>query len=249
VKGISSRRDGNVLRVVLDRPDKLNAVNSSMLAELKGYLDAAATDTTSVVVVSGAGRAFCSGGDLTGRDTDGAGELANDVIRAIIELPKPVVAAVHGPAAGVGCTLALACDLTIVAQSAYFQLAFSRVGLVPDGGTAALLPAAIGRPRATRMAMLAEQISAADAYEWGMISHLVDDDALDAEVDAVVGKLDSLSGPSLKWIKRALRAGTMTTLTDVQAIELDGQYALTKTPEFRSAVASFRAPATDRRSM
>jgi enoyl-CoA hydratase len=99
------------------------------------------------------------------------------------------------------------------------------------------------------MAMLTERISAADAYEWGMISHLVDDDAFDTEVDAVVGKLDSLSGPSLKWIKRALRAGTMITLTEVQAIELDGQYALIKTPEFRSAVASFRVSATDRRSM
>lgn len=240
MSGISSHRDGNVLHVVLDRPSKLNAVNSPMLAALKRSLDEANRDSTSVVVLSGAGRAFCSGGDLSGRDTEGAGELANDVVRAIIELPKPVVAAVHGPAVGVGCTLALACDLTVVARSAYFQLAFSRVGLMPDGGTSALLPVAIGRPRATRMAMLAERISASDAYSWGMITHLVEDATFDTELASVVDALDATSGPSLRWIKKAMRAATMAALGDVQIVEMEGQSTLTGTPEFRTAVAAFR---------
>lgn len=248
MSAISSHRDGDVLRVVLDRPDKLNAVNTSMLAALKRSLDEAERDSTSVVVISGAGRAFCSGGDLSGRDTEGAGELANEVVRAVIELPKPVVAAVHGPAAGVGCTLALACDLTVVARSAYFQLAFSRIGLMPDGGTSALLSAAIGRPRATRMAMLAERISASDAHSWGMITHLVEDETFDSELAAVVAALDATSGSSLRWIKRAMRAATMTALDDVQIVEIEGQSTLTRTPEFRSEVAKFRNPPKQQRS-
>ncbi|UXA11550.1 enoyl-CoA hydratase/isomerase family protein [Mycobacterium sp. SMC-8] len=248
MNGISARREGRVLHIVLDRPEKLNAVNAPMLAELKRLLDAAAEDLTSVIVIGGAGRAFCSGGDLSGKNTGGAGELANDVVRAIIESPKPVIAAVHGAAAGVGCPIALSCDLTVVAESAYFQLAFSRVGLMPDGGTSALLSAAIGRPRATRMAMLAEKISAADAYAWGMITHLAEDGKFELELASVVSALNATSGPSLQWIKRAMRAGTMSALEEVQSIELTGQTDLAGTPEFRNAVAAYRDAARDRRS-
>ena len=241
MNGIACRRDGGVLHVVLDRPDKLNAVDTPMLNELAARLgDAAADDAVRVVALTGAGRGFCSGGDLTGGDTDGAVQAANEVVQAITALPKPVVAGVHGPAVGYGCPLALACDLVIAARSAYFQLAFSRVGLMPDGGATVLLGAAIGRPRAARMALTAEKVSAATAFEWGMISHLVEDDAYDAELVELLRAL--AHGPTLsyRWIKKALAAATLGELAPVQAIEADGQRVLIRTDDFREGARAFR---------
>jgi enoyl-CoA hydratase/carnithine racemase len=241
VNGISTSRDDGVLRVLLDRPDKLNAVNTPMLIELVARLaDAGADESVRAVLLTGAGRAFCSGGDLSGADTRGAAQAANEVIRVITALPKPVVAGVHGPAVGFGCPLALACDLVVVARSAFFQLAFSQVGLMPDGGTSALLPAAIGRARAARMALTAEKISAATAFEWGMVSHVVDDAAFETEVAEVTR--DVAVGPtqSYRWIKRALAAATLSELESVQAIEADGQQKLAKTSDFRRGTVAFR---------
>src|SRR3982074_3289346 len=172
MNGISVGQDGAVLRRGLDRAEKLNAVDTPMLDELSARLgDAAVDGTVRAVLLTGAGRAFCSGGDLTGDDTAGAAEAANRGVRAITALPKPVVAGVHGAAAGFGCPLAVACDLVVAAPSAFFQLAFSRVGLMPDGGASALLPGLIGRARTARMAMTSERVTAATAFEWGMISH------------------------------------------------------------------------------
>ncbi|NDJ91360.1 enoyl-CoA hydratase-related protein [Mycolicibacter kumamotonensis] len=241
MNGISARRDGSILRILLDRPDKLNAVDTPMLNELTVRLgDAAADDAVRAVLLTGAGRAFCSGGDLTGGNTAGAGHAANDVVSAITALPKPVVAGVHGPAVGYGCPLALACDLVVAARSAYFQLAFTQVGLMPDGGAAALLGAAIGRPRATRMAMTAERVFAATAFEWGMISHLVEDVSYGTELAEVLQV--AARGPTLsyRWIKKALAAATVSELAPVQAIEVEGQRALMRTDDFREGVRAFR---------
>jgi len=227
--------------VVLDRPGKLNAVDTPMLNELVARLcDAAADDTVRGVALTGGGRAFCSGGDLTGGDTDGAALAANEVVQAITTLPKPVVAGVQGPAVGYGCPLALACDLVIAARSAYFQLAFSRVGLMPDGGATALLGAAIGRPRAARMALTAERVSAATAFEWGLISHLVEDASYETELAELLQAV--ARGPTLsyRWIKKALAAATLSELASVQAIEADGQRALVRTDDFREGVRAFR---------
>ncbi|MDT5315497.1 MAG: enoyl-CoA hydratase, partial [Mycobacterium sp.] len=158
MNGVSSEQDGAILRIRLDRPEKLNAVDAPMLDELSAQFERAANDgTVRAVLLTGAGRAFCSGGDLSGGDTAGAAEAANRVVMAITALPKPVVAGVHGGAVGFGCPLALACDLVVAAPSAYFQLAFSRVGLMPDGGASALMPGLIGRARTARMAMTAER--------------------------------------------------------------------------------------------
>jgi enoyl-CoA hydratase len=241
VNGISASRDGTVLRLLLDRPDKLNAVDTPLLTELAARLgDAAADDSVRAVLLTGAGRAFCSGGDLTGGDTRGAVLVANEVVRAITALPKPVVAGVPGPAVGFGCPLALACDLVVAARSAFFQLAFSQVGLMPDGGASALLPAAIGRPRATRMALTAERVPAAVAFEWGMISHLVDDADYEAELAAVTGAVADGPTQSYRWIKRALAAATLSDLEAVQALEADGQQVLVKTDDFRRGANAFR---------
>ena len=241
MNGVAVSQDGGLLRVVLDRPDKLNAVDTPMLNELAARLgDAAVDETVRAVVLTGAGRAFCSGGDLKGGDTDGAELAGNEVVQAITTLPKPVVAGVHGPAVGYGCSLALACDLVIAARSGYFQLAFSRVGLMPDGGATALLVAAVGRPRAARMALTAEKISAATAFEWGMISHLAEDASYDTELAEVLRAL--AHGPTLsyRWIKKALAAATLGELAPVQAIEADGQRVLIGTHDFREGARAFR---------
>jgi enoyl-CoA hydratase len=192
-------------------------------------------------LLTGAGPGFCSGGDLTGGNTDGAVYAANEVVQTITALPTPVVAGVRGAAAGFGCPLALSCDLVIAEQSAYFQLAFTKVGLMPDGGASALLPATIGRARAARMALLAEKIPAATAFDWGMISHVVDDTAYDSELEAVLLALADGPTASYDWIKRALATVTLSALPAAQAMEAEGQLELTRTDYFRRRVREFRA--------
>ncbi|EUA51357.1 putative enoyl-CoA hydratase paaG [Mycobacterium xenopi 3993] len=228
-----------MLRIVLDRPDKLNAVNTPMLKELKARVNDGHDESVRVVVLTGAGRAFCSGGDLTGADTDGAVVAANEMVQAIAGLPKPVVAGVHGAAVGLGCSLALACDLVVAARSAFFQLAFTKVGLMPDGGASALVPVAIGRARAARMAILAEKIPAATAFEWGMISHVVDDESYDTELATVVQALASGPTMSYGWLKRALSEATLSALPTVSRLEVEGQTALTRTADFLEGVRAF----------
>ncbi|MET0711021.1 MAG: enoyl-CoA hydratase-related protein, partial [Jiangellaceae bacterium] len=212
-----------------------------MLDELSRRLDEASGDpSVRAVLLTGAGRAFCSGGDLTGGDTAGAADAANRVVRAIVALPKPVVAGVHGAAAGFGCSLALACDLVVAAPAAFFQLAFSRVGLMPDGGASALLPQLIGRARFARMAMTAEKISAATAFQWGMISHLTSVDDYEPVLLSVAQSVAGGPTVALSWTKRALAAGTLGALDSVQTLEAEGQLALIGTEDFREGVTAFR---------
>jgi enoyl-CoA hydratase/carnithine racemase len=241
MNAISVEHDGAVLRIRLDRPEKLNAVDTPMLDELSAHIRGAETDESiRAVLLTGAGRGFCSGGDLTGGDTAGAADAANRVVRAITSLPKPVVAGVHGAAVGFGCALALSCDLVVAAPSAYFQLAFTQVGLMPDGGASVLLPGLIGRARTARMAMTAERVSAAIAFEWGMISHLTGEDDYQSVLADVLRSVSD--GPTLAfgWTKRALAAATLTGLGPVQAIEAGGQLALIETADFREGARAFR---------
>jgi enoyl-CoA hydratase len=241
VKAISVEHDDTVLRIRLDRPEKLNAVDTPMLDELSSHIRGAEADeSVRVVLLGGAGRAFCSGGDLTGGDTAGAADAANRVVRAITSLPKPVVAGVHGAAVGFGCALALSCDLVVAASSAYFQLAFTRVGLMPDGGASALLPGLIGRARTARMAMTAEKISAATAFEWGMIAYLTGEDDYQSVLADVLRSVSGGPTVAFGWTKRALAAATLTGLESVQAIEGQGQLALVETADFREGARAFR---------
>jgi enoyl-CoA hydratase len=241
VNDISVELDGTVLQIRLDRPEKLNAVDTPMLDELSSRVrNAAADDAVRAVSLTGAGRGFCSGGDLTGGDTAGAAEAANRVVRAITALPKPVVAGVHGGAVGFGCALALSCDLVVAAPSAYFQLAFTRVGLMPDGGASALLPGLIGRARTARMAMTAERVSAANAFEWGMISYLTGEDDYQSVLADVLRSVSGGPTMAFGWTKRALAAATLTELEPVQAIEAKGQLALIETADFREGARAFR---------
>lgn len=241
VNGVSVEQHGEVLQIRLDRPEKLNAVDTPMLDELSAHVRGAGADeSVRAVLLSGAGRGFCSGGDLTGGDTAGAADAANRIVRAITSLPKPVVAGVHGAAVGFGCALALACDLVVAAPSAYFQLSFTQVGLMPDGGASALLPGLIGRARTARMAMTAERVSAAMAFEWGMISHVTSADDYDSMLEDVLRSVSG--GPTLAfgWTKRALATATLGELEAVQAIEAEGQLALIATADFREGARAFR---------
>jgi enoyl-CoA hydratase len=241
VNGISFEHDDAVLRIRMDRPEKLNAVDTPMLDELSAHIRGAEADeSVRAVLLGGAGRAFCSGGDLTGGDTAGAADAANRVVRAITSLPKPVVAGVHGGAVGFGCALALSCDLVVAAPSAYFQLAFTRVGLMPDGGASALLPGLIGRARTARMAMTAEKISAATAFEWGMIAYLTGEDDYQSVLADVLRSVSGGPTVAFGWTKRALAAAGLTGLESVQAIEAQGQLALVETADFREGARAFR---------
>jgi enoyl-CoA hydratase/carnithine racemase len=245
-------RDGPVLRVTFNRPDTLNALTPQMLTAASQAIEAAGDDPdVRVIVITGAGRAFSSGADLSARADPGYQggpatiEGVNRLVRALRTVTKPVVAAVNGPAAGGGCSVSLAADFIVARESAYFLLAFANVGLMPDGGATALVPAAIGRARATRMAMLAERIPAPLAVEWGLITQVAPDDAFDSSVDLLVTRL--AKGPTAAYAqtKRAFNAATISQLDQAFAVEAAGQSVLTGTADFAEGLAAFvqkRAP-------
>src|SRR5258708_2377012 len=192
-----------VLTVTLNRPDSLNSLTAAMLKGIADALQQAARDPrVKVVRLGGAGRGFSSGAGISEQDQANPGasgtpadalDAANSAVRSIVPLPQPVVAVVQGPAAGVGASLALACDVVLASEEAFFMLAFTKIGLMPDGGASALIAASVGRHRALRMALLAERIPAAEAFEWGLVTAMYPADQLDAEGQKVVATL--ASGP------------------------------------------------------
>ena len=242
--------EGNVLSVTLNRPDSLNSLTEEMMTALADALDQAATDpAVKVVRIGGAGRGFCAGAGISAEDqakksastkTDGLLGEANRAIRAITTLPKPVVAVVHGATAGIGVSLALACDVVIASEKAFFLLAFTKIGLMPDGGASALVAAAIGRIRAMRMALLAERIPAADAYAFGLVSSVHPADELDTAVDAVITKLESGPAVALRKTKHAINEATLTELEPAIAREVEGQRILLKGADFAEGTRAFQ---------
>jgi enoyl-CoA hydratase len=234
-----------VLQVRMERPETLNAITAEMSDRIAEELEAAAgRDDVRVVLLTGAGDAFSSGADLTGVDAHenfdvSALDRANRIIRAIVRLDKPVVAAVNGIAAGVGCSAALACDLVVAKRSAAFLLAFARVGLMPDGGATASVAASVGRARAMRMALLGEVLPAQVAYDAGLISHLVSDDEFDPFVAKLVKGLSF--GPPLAYAatKRAVNAATLGHLDDALELERTGQTSLLRTSDVAEGMRAF----------
>lgn len=242
-----------VLTIRLNRPQVLNAVTAEVLSDLGDLvLEAGEDPEVLVVVLTGAGRAFSSGADLGGGGVDrdrppGPETLlaANRLARALRDLPVPVVAGVNGPAAGVGCSIALACDVVVASESAYFLLAFINIALMPDGGATALVPANIGRARAMQMAMLGERIPATQAEQWGLIYRAVPADELGTAVEALAAKLAAGPPRALAATKHAVNAATLGPLDAALGRELEGQVALLRSPDFFEAVAAFgekRAP-------
>jgi len=240
-------REDTILRVVFNRPGSLNALTTELLEQIAEAVETAGSDPgVRVIMLTGAGRAFCSGADLAAggrldeRPDTATIDAANRVTLAIRHAPKPVLAAVNGPAVGVGCSFALAADLTVARESAYFLLAFANVGLMPDGGATALLPAAIGRARATRMAVLAERVPAATAAEWGLISHVTTDPDFESDVDALAAKLAAGPTAAFARTKQAFNVTALSRLDEALAAERKGQSELFGTDDFAEGVAAFQ---------
>jgi 2-(1,2-epoxy-1,2-dihydrophenyl)acetyl-CoA isomerase len=251
-QSVNLRRDGAAATIELNRPDALNAWNGPLGDELLAAVRAVAEDDeVRAVVVTGAGRAFSSGADL--KDTasreqtpDGHWDVRarlteryHPIITTIRTMPKPVVAAVNGPAVGIGLSLALAADLIVAAESAYFMLAFVNIGLVPDGGSSLLVPSRIGFARAGEMAMLGERVTAAQALEWGLINRVVPDDAFAAEVAALRDRLAAGPTRSYAGTKRQLNSWLYARMDEQLELEADIQQEMAGSPDFYEGVAAF----------
>jgi 2-(1,2-epoxy-1,2-dihydrophenyl)acetyl-CoA isomerase len=228
---ILTARDGDVLIITLNRPERLNAMPPLMADEINAALDQ--LDGARAVLITGAGRAFCSGADLQGRgETSIAGGSApyaaltqhyNPLMMKIARLPVPVVTAVNGPAAGIGCSLALAGDFAVAGKSAYFLQAFVNIGLVPDGGASWMLPRLIGKARATEMMLLGEKISGEKAEGWGLIYKCVEDAALIEDAMALAKRL--AAGPTLAIgvMRRNIAAALDADYATALVAEAEGQ--------------------------
>ena len=244
--------NGGELRIVLDRPETMNAWNADLGRELlAALLEAEADDAVRVVVITGAGRGFSSGADLkAGFEATPEGrpdvkraldDLYHPIIGVVRRIPKPVVAAVNGPAVGIGCSLALACDLLVARESAYLLLAFATIGLVPDGGSSVFVPARAGFTRAAEMALLAERIPAPKALEWGLVNRVAADDAFETEVDALAERL--ATGPTRAYagVKRQLNAWLYAGMDAQLALEADVQQEMAASDDFAEGVQAFLA--------
>ncbi|GAA4814990.1 enoyl-CoA hydratase-related protein [Tomitella cavernea] len=236
-------RDGPQLRITIARPERLNALDLPTLRELTTAVRLAHGDPgVRVVILAGEGRAFCTGADLTAVDEPPAVLLdaANELIRAVVQTPVPVIAAVNGPAVGFGVGLACAADLVFAAESAYFYMSFTAIGAMPDGGTTALLAASAGRAIALDMALLAERLPAADAAAAHLLTRAVPDAELHARVDEVAERLSHGPRRALELTKKAVNAAALAELDGALERERTGQIELLPAKDFAEGVAAFR---------
>jgi 2-(1,2-epoxy-1,2-dihydrophenyl)acetyl-CoA isomerase len=251
--------DGPAARILLNRPEALNAWNEQFGRDLLDAVETVAGDRSiRAVMITGAGRGFSSGADLKeqrhARARDGATrevpdgvpdlsarlkEIYHPIITGLRELPKPVLAAVNGPAVGIGCSLALAADLIVAAESAYFLLAFVNIGLVPDGGSTAFLPARVGYARAAEMAMLGERMPARQALDWGLINSVVADDDLAAEAGALLQRLAHGPTRSYAGAKRLLNRRMYADLAGQLEAEAEAQRDQGSSRDFVEGVLAF----------
>ena len=250
---VNVHRYGAAATIELNRPESLNAWNAQLGHDLLAAITRAAQDDeVRAVVITGAGRAFSAGADL--RDLSGREERTPDghpdvrrvlteryhpIITTIRTMPKPVLAAVNGPAVGIGLSLALASDLVVAAESAYLLLAFVNIGLVPDGGSSLFVPTRVGFARAAEMAMLGERIPAAQALDWGLVNRVVPDDAFAGEVAALRDRL--AAGPTRSYAggKRQLNHWLYARMDAQLELEADIQQEMAGSPDFAEGVAAF----------
>ena len=224
-------------KVVLNRPDRLNAFNDEMHGALSQALEEAAADAECrAVLLTGAGPGAGPEPVDLGRTVD---QFYNPLVRRLRSLPKPVVCAVNGVAAGAGANIALACDIVLAARSARFVQAFAKIGLVPDSGGTFFLPRLIGEARARALAMLAEPVPAEQAAAWGMIWKAVDDGALQEEAEALAQHLAAQPTQGLALTKRALAASAANTLDEQLDLERDLQREAGRTPDYAEGVRAF----------
>jgi 2-(1,2-epoxy-1,2-dihydrophenyl)acetyl-CoA isomerase len=249
-KTVLWEQQGPIGRITLNRPETLNAWTAEFGQELVDVVAGpAADDSVRAVLITGAGRGFSSGADLKAGfdphpddnmpDVKKELDLYHGAIAGIRRLPKPVVAAVNGPAVGIGCSLALACDLVLAAESAYFGLAFVNIGLMPDGGSTLFVPAAVGKARAFQMAMLGERVSASQALDWGLVNFVHPDERIREEGDVLIEKL--ANGPTRAYAgtKEALNRMLYPNMDDQLALEAEIQHRLARTKDFMEGVGAF----------
>lgn len=246
--------EGGVLTLTLNRPQRLNAMSHPLIEAMNAQLKRAREDSAvRAVLLTGTGRGFCAGADLAGPgpgDPSAGGQrdvgavmdrIFNPLIRAMRDLPKPIVAAVNGVAAGGGANLALACDIVIAARSSRFDQAFVRISLIPDLGGTWFLPHTVGDARARALAMLGSTVPAEEAERMGMIWQVVDDAALMDEAGKVAARL--AAGPTLSYaaIKKAINDAATNTLDQQLDLERDSQRELGRSADFKEGVAAFLA--------
>ena len=246
-ESIVLERDGPILRITFNRPDRLNSFTADMHNELKDALDR--LDDARVLVVTGAGRGFCAGQDLNDRAVAAEGHPVdlgmtvetcwNPLIRKLVSLPQPVIARVNGVAAGAGANVALACDLVVAARSAKFIQSFSAIGLIPDSGGTWALPRLVGQARAMGLALTGDPLPADKAEEWGLIWKCVDDEELDDEVNALAQKLASLPPLGVSAIKKMIRESWAHTLDQELNHQRDAMRRLGFSEDYREGVAAF----------
>jgi 2-(1,2-epoxy-1,2-dihydrophenyl)acetyl-CoA isomerase len=244
-------RDGAATKIELNRPESMNAWNRQFGFDLLDAVQSAAQDDdVRAVLITGAGRGFSSGADLKesadDRTPDGHPDVRttlteryHPIITGIRHMPKPVVSAVNGAAVGIGLSLALAADLIVAKESAYFLLAFVNIGLVPDGGSSLFIPTRIGMARATEMAILGERIPAPQALDWGLINRVVPDEDFDAEVDSLVARLAAGPTRSYAGTKRQLNHWLYTRMDEQLALEADIQQQMAESQDFVEGVMAF----------
>ena len=230
--------------VTLNRPDRLNSFNAEMHRALAAALATLGDDESCrAVMITGAGRGFCAGQDLEALGKDGVGdvleEFYNPLVRRIRAMPKPVVAAVNGVAAGAGANVALACDIVLAGRSAKFIQAFAKIALVPDSGGTWFLPRLVGDVRARALALTGEPVGAEEAAAWGMIWKALDDEALRPEAEKLTAHLAAMPTAALALIKRALDSAATNSLDAQLDLERDLQKEAGALPDFREGVRAF----------
>ena len=242
--------NNGVAKLTLNRPDSLNSFNSEMHAEMREALKTVAKDKQiRCLLITGNGRGFCAGQDLSDRSVAAGDEMPdlgasieknyNPMIRTLVGLEKPVICAVNGVAAGAGANIAFACDIVLAARSASFIQAFCKIGLVPESGGTWTLPRLVGRSRAMALSMLGNKIPAQQAADWGMIWQCVDDEELQAEAEKMAQHLASQPTAGLSLIKRAINASSTNTFDQQLDMERDLQRLAGRTNDYREGVAAF----------
>lgn len=250
-------QDGGILTITINRPDKLNAVTDDTLRELLDAFKQAGRDSSvRVVVITGAGRGFCSGADLSGvRDRSGDDGVfdyghhlrttLNPVITGITSMPKPVIAAINGVAAGAGMSIAMACDIKIAAQSASFLQAFVKIGLVPDSGSTWMLTRLVGTARAMDLMLTGRKINAREALEWGLINQVAEVAQLMTVVRALAEEFACAPTTTIGYIKRAVDYASHHTLAEALDYEAELQVLASRTADHAEGLRAFlekRAP-------
>jgi 2-(1,2-epoxy-1,2-dihydrophenyl)acetyl-CoA isomerase len=252
LRTVNVHRTDGAATVELNRPEALNAWNAQFGADLLAAVRGVAEDdSVRCVVITGAGRGFSSGADLkdagTGETTpDGRPDVYttlteryHPIMQTIREMPKPVVASVNGPAVGIGCSLALCCDLILAAESAYFLLAFVNIGLVPDGGSSLFVPTRVGMARATELSMLGERLPAQQALDWGLINRVVPDALLRDETAALAARLAAGPTRSYAGTKRQLNNWLFARMAEQLELEAQIQQEMAASDDFLEGAMAF----------